>query len=507
MVYQLPSGSAGRRFLDKIRTVLLKTIPEAERRPDYLVLEKQNVPVYADSKRHLDTEEQEETAASEEEIDPIIADPVRFYFESLDGNSDPLTREQEIDLAKRIRDRKQAYRDLILSSPYITRRMEDIETYVDDESFETDEWYFYTKSQIVEKFELSEKEVREVLKESGARKLEDQRTRRGRYERKPIDKYLRSQGLQPKPDHEEQIEIPMAVLYRFASQLADLYQEGVRLRRSRPDPLEDAGEPLEALAERLKAIGFALKDYKEATNRFASSYTRYVISIAKKYRGRGLSFIELIEEGNIGLMKAVEKFDPYLINPKSGEPYRFTTYATWWIDQIIKRALAKRFIRLPDDKRETLVKVREVVGKMKEAGEKPTVQEIADRVRKPIKDVELVMRYSRSLLSLNRPIDGDEATEFGDMITDENAEDPTESTRNELLKARINEVLDTLQGKEREVIERRYGLNGREAQTLEQIGNRYGVTRERIRQIEARALTKLRHPSRSDRLKVLREAS
>ena len=250
------------------------------------------------------------------------------------------------------------------------------------------------------------------------------------------------------------------------------------------------------LDKRLRAIESVYLQYEQAKRDLSGGNLRLVVSIAKKYRNRGLSFLDIIQEGNTGLMRAVDKYE-------YRRGYKFSTYATWWIRQAITRAIADhaRTIRIPVHMIETMSKLRTVSKNLlQQFGREPTIEEIAKEAEMSVSEARRVLKISKHPFSLDRPIGESEDSYFGDFIEDESIDSPVQSATQEMLKDRIDHVLKTLTYREREIIKLRYGIGDGYTYTLEEVGRIFKVTRERVRQVEAKAIRKLQHPVRSRKL-------
>jgi RNA polymerase primary sigma factor len=317
---------------------------------------------------------------------------------------------------------------------------------------------------------------------------------------------LRTSRIQPLMKKLAHISEKMSELEGAIANAAanDTPPEDVAVMREELQGLQDMVlEVPDLLRKRVKATQKVFNDYEQAKRELSGGNLRLVVSIAKKYRNRGLSFLDIIQEGNTGLMRAVDKYE-------YRRGYKFSTYATWWIRQAITRAIADhaRTIRIPVHMIETMSRLRNISKRLvQQLGREPSIEEIASEAGMSVSEARRVMKISRHPISLDRPVGESEDSYFGDFIEDESAESPVESAGQEMLKDRIEEVLKTLTYREREIIKLRYGIGDGYTYTLEEVGRIFKVTRERVRQVEAKAIRKLQHPVRSRRLEGFLDAS
>ena len=323
----------------------------------------------------------------------------------------------------------------------------------------------------------------------------------------PVKVYLKEIGRVPLLSSDEEIQLALDILAGSQAEdqkkeaFPDIWKIEKNIKLTEPQrkaQLEEARKSLtpEQIAH-LDALDEVLRKGEKAKQRLSEANLRLVVSIAKRYVGRGMQFLDLIQEGNLGLIKAVEKFD-------YTKGYKFSTYATWWIRQAITRAIADqaRTIRIPVHMVETINKVIRVSRQLlQELGHDPSAEEIAEEMGMPVDKVRDILKIAQEPVSLETPIGEEEDSHLGDFIPDEDASEPSEAASFSLLKEQLMTVLDTLTPREKKVLELRFGIVDGRTRTLEEVGKEFNVTRERIRQIEAKALRKLRHPSRSKKLR------
>jgi RNA polymerase primary sigma factor len=502
----LPEGINDPNELDAILTRL--------RRLEIDVIEASDVDRHKEIKKDPDEEEEEKP---EPKLD-ILDDPVRMYLKQM-GQVPLLTREQEVEISKRIEEAEnmvqkhinrfgftsRAHLDL---AQKLTEGRERFDRVILDKKIESRERYMKILPRLCKQVEnLADTITENYGKLSGSAKKDSKRL-------KAFQKTLAAlQRLYPKFYFKQKVTEEFVHLADEHYQtLVSVHQEGGKKGRG-PSVSSPAGVKSRELE---KSLWLSLDEYSDqyqslknwlrkalrAKTEMVEANLRLVISIAKKYTNRGLSFLDLIQEGNMGLMKAVEKFE-------YRRGYKFSTYATWWIRQAITRSIADqaRTIRIPVHMIETINKLMRVQKQLvQEYGREPTPEEVAEEILLPVDRVRAVLKMAQQPISLQAPVGESEETNFGDFIEDKGAENPSDMTAIVLLKEKIKDVLETLTERERQVLEQRFGLVDGYSRTLEEVGRQFRVTRERIRQIEAKALRKMRHPTRIRQLEGFLEA-
>ncbi|QKK10180.1 MAG: RNA polymerase sigma factor RpoD [Planctomycetota bacterium] len=464
-----------------------------------------------------------EESANAEPGSRRIDDPIRMYLTQM-GSIPLLTREEEIRLAKKIETTRMIFRRRCLESEYLVGEACQVLRQVEAGSLPFDRTMRIStlesnaKEKIAKRIPANLPTIEKLLEANRAdwealeelpprqkKKAEEIRARmavrRRRMAALTEELSLRTGRIIPL----------MRKLRSITKKMLDL--EAALAQTGKPRPGQDPEDimvmreeldglralVLEGPAEldaRIRAINTVFWEYEQAKRDLSGGNLRLVVSIAKKYRNRGLSFLDVIQEGNTGLMRAVDKYEY-----KRG--YKFSTYATWWIRQAITRAIADhaRTIRIPVHMIETMSKLRNIQKAiLQETGIEPTMEELAERADMNLAEVRRVMSISKQPVSLDRPVGEGEDSHFGDFIEDESQEAPSATASNDALKSRIEGVLKTLTYREREIIKLRYGIGDGYTYTLEEVGRIFKVTRERVRQVEAKAIRKLQHPVRARKL-------
>ena len=458
-----------------------------------------------------------------------IDDPVRMYLTQM-GEIPLLTREEEIALAKKIEITRKRFRRELLESDFAMKATIDVLTRVHlselpfDRTIKVSVTEGLEKTQILARMphnlrtlefmrqQYTEAAERLVLDASLApierRKQEaDLRNQRRKMVTLVEELSIRTQRLQPVMKRLQQIGERMTELERRLSRIRRVQtpaaaDERGNIQNELRDLMLMTLDTPASLRDRMRVVQARFDEYEQAMRDLSGGNLRLVVSIAKKYRNRGLSFLDLIQEGNTGLMRAVDKYE-------YRRGYKFSTYATWWIRQAITRAIADqaRTIRIPVHMIETMSKLRRVSKDLlQELGREPTVEETARAAEVSIEEAKRVLKISRHPVSLDRPVGEGEDSYFGDFVEDQSSDSPVSSATQEMLKDKIDSVLKTLTYREREIIKLRYGLGDGYTYTLEEVGRIFKVTRERVRQIEAKAVRKLQHPVRSRQLKGFLES-
>ncbi|MEY3023258.1 MAG: RNA polymerase sigma factor RpoD [Phycisphaerales bacterium] len=450
-----------------------------------------------------------------------IDDPIRMYLTQM-GTIPLLTREEEIRLAKKIETTRMIFRRKVLESDYAGSCAIDILRQVNEGSLPFDRTMRIStaepnaKEKIAARIPVNVKTIARLLEQNRdawdslqgnvsdaqrSKAADEMLKRRRRVATLLEECCLRTGRIQPLLRKLQAINRKIqqldATLARADKNPERYDAEDLMVMREEREGL--IGLVLESgsdLSARVRDIEKAFGEYEQAKRDLSGGNLRLVVSIAKKYRNRGLPFLDIIQEGNTGLMRAVDKYEY-----KRG--YKFSTYATWWIRQAITRAIADhaRTIRVPVHMIETMSKLRNIQKNLlQELGREPTTEEIAVRAKMPLEEVRRVMKISRHPISLDRPVGESEDSHFGDFIEDERQESPSDSATSDMLRSRINDVLKTLTYREREILKLRYGIGDGYTYTLEEVGRIFKVTRERVRQVESKAIRKLQHPVRRQRL-------
>ncbi len=502
----------------------METIMGRIRSMEIEIIEASDVDRFKDGKKSEDAEEEEEKP--EAKLD-ILDDPVRMYLKQM-GQVPLLTREQEVEISKRIEDAELNVQKHINRFGFIARAYLDLaqklnegrerfDRVILDKKIESRERYMKALPKLCSQLDHAAEHCLSTYRHYVAHGGKNHETKSYHDFKKAHDAIQR---IYPKFFFKQKVTEEFVHLADEANRLTTQWSEELHKPKKAAKGHGHAAHPPIDYATKLrdqqmrmwlspeeffaeyKELKVWLKKALKAKTEMVEANLRLVISIAKKYTNRGLSFLDLIQEGNMGLMKAVEKFE-------YRRGYKFSTYATWWIRQAITRSIADqaRTIRIPVHMIETINKLMRVQKQLvQDYGREPTPEEVADEIQLPVERVRAVLKMAQQPISLQSPVGESDDTSFGDFIEDKGAENPSDMTAIVLLKEKIKDVLETLTERERQVLEQRFGLVDGYSRTLEEVGRQFKVTRERIRQIEAKALRKMRHPTRIRQLEGFLEA-
>ncbi|HRZ39662.1 MAG TPA: RNA polymerase sigma factor RpoD [Candidatus Omnitrophota bacterium] len=421
-----------------------------------------------------------------------LDDPVKMYLKQM-GSIPLLTRDEEIALAKRIEETEYKLAEALYCTAYARKRAIEVIKKVLSEEINVED---VIKDELERRPKLI-KDLKRILAQVRQTRVGSEKSAKLLAEFKLTASF------------NEQVIDEIVMKKRRLEKLDRLLKnkskkkENEELYKERALLSKDLVQPAKVIKEQLNDIRMRRSNFNKAKKLLVEANLRLVVSIAKKYINRGLSFLDLIQEGNMGLIRAVEKFEYQ-------RGYKFSTYATWWIRQAITRSIADqaRTIRIPVHMTETINKIIRVSRLfVQEFGREPTPQEIAKQMRIPVIKVKEIMKISQVPISLQTPIGDEGDTNFGDFIEDKKAVSPANATLHSMLKEEIHSVLETLDERERKILELRFGIHDGTSRTLEEVGSEFNVTRERVRQIESKALRKLRHPTRSRRIQQFLDVS
>ncbi|MGJ8723286.1 MAG: RNA polymerase sigma factor RpoD [Roseibacillus sp.] len=491
---------------DMVEPADIEGIYERLRSMEFDIIDASDVDRFKD-KKNDDAASADDTKA--EKLD-ILDDPVRMYLKQM-GQVPLLTREQEVEISKRIEDaeinvQKYLHRFGYVAQCYLElaqkleRGKERFDRVILDKKIESRERYMKLLPKLCLSVQTLHEETSTIWRKlsaknpRGKKKLEDQLAKNLTSLARQYGRFYYKQKVVE--DFCDQVDDYETKFWRYTKKVAaggkDVEEFETKLREVQ----QETWCTTESFEENKGDLRHWMREAHKAKTEMVEANLRLVISIAKKYTNRGLSFLDLIQEGNMGLMKAVEKFE-------YRRGYKFSTYATWWIRQAITRSIADqaRTIRIPVHMIETINKLMRVQKQLvQEYGREPSPDEIAEEIHLPVERVRAVLKMAQQPISLQAPVGDSDDTSFGDFIEDKAADNPMEEAGFAMLKDKIIEVLDSLTEREREVLEQRFGLKDGYSRTLEEVGRQFQVTRERIRQIEAKALRKMRHPTRIRKL-------